>query len=272
MTPEHALEIRDLTVELGGRRILHEVGFTVPRGEVVGIIGPNGAGKSTLLSCVYRHIAYQRGEITVDGRELRTLPRRELARLIAAVPQDTPFAFDLTVEDIVAAGRIPHTGAFARNRDHDRGIIDECLRRVNVEHLRHRSAATLSGGERQRALLGRALAQDAPILVLDEPTNHLDLANQEQLLELVHEHTGTSLVAIHDLNLAAEYCDHIVVLRDGAVVTDGPPERVLTPELLHDVFRVRAHVVPHPESGRPHVITSARRVRSGVDAQNSVRQ
>ncbi len=161
------------------------------------------------------------------------------------------------MEEIVAAGRIPHVSALARARPTE--IVDRCLRRVNVEHLRHRSAATLSGGERQRALLGRALAQDAPILILDEPTNHLDLANQEQLLDLIRDHAGTSVVAIHDLNLAAEYCDHIVVLNDGSVVATGAPRTVLTPELLREVFGVHAHVIPHPESGRPHIIGRARR-------------
>jgi iron complex transport system ATP-binding protein len=136
-----------------------------------------------------------------------------------------------------------------------------------MEHLRHRSAATLSGGERQRALLGRALAQAAPILILDEPTNHLDLANQEQLLELIHDHVGTSLVAIHDLNLAAEYCDRIVVLNHGSVVTTGAPEDVLTPDLLQEVFQVRSHVIPHPESGRPHIITRARNPPLGDDRE-----
>lgn len=255
---EHALTIRGLTLDKGGRRILSDVGFTVPRGTVVGIIGPNGAGKSTLLGCIYRHTAYRHGEIVVEGREIRTLRRKEIARMIAAVPQDTPLVFDLTVEDIVAAGRIPHTRAIGTGGEHDRAIIDQSLRRVNLEHLRHRSAATLSGGERQRALLGRALAQAAPILILDEPTNHLDLANQEQLLGLVRDHAGTTLVAIHDLNLAAEYCDRIVVMAGGSVVSAGTPEEVLTPALLQDVFGVLTHIISHPESGRPHIITRAR--------------
>ncbi|GGM10580.1 ABC transporter ATP-binding protein [Micromonospora yangpuensis] len=256
--PDDVLTVRGLTVHRGGRRILSGVDLTVRRGSVVGVVGPNGAGKSTLLSCLYRHTAYQQGQVTVDGRELRTLPRRELARVIAAVPQDTPIVFDLTVEDIVAAGRIPHTGALGMDRKRDRDVITESLRRVNLEQLRHRSAATLSGGERQRAFLGRALAQAAPVLILDEPTNHLDLANQEQLLGLVRAHTGTTLVAIHDLNLAAEYCDQIVVLDAGTVVADGPVDEVITADLLKRVFRVSAHVIAHPDSGRPHIVPAAR--------------
>jgi iron complex transport system ATP-binding protein len=256
-----AITIRDLTVIRAGRRILGDVSFAVPRGAVVGIVGPNGAGKSTLLGCIYRHTAYQEGQITIEGRDVRTMPRRDLARLVAAVPQDTPLVFDLTVEEIVAAGRIPHSsalGALSGGSDGDREIVDRSLRRVNLEQMRHRSAVTLSGGERQRALLGRALAQAAPILILDEPTNHLDLANQEQLLGLIRDHAGTSLVAIHDLNIAAEYCDRIVVMAEGAVVTVGLPEEVITPTLLHDVFRVRCQVVAHPASGRPHIIMRAR--------------
>ena len=250
--------VRGLSVERGGRRILDGVAFDVPSGSVAGIIGPNGAGKSTLLGCLYRHVPYREGEIHVDGRELRSLARRDIARRIAAVPQETPLAFDLTVEEIVTAGRIPHTRATGLRTTHDRDVVEDCLRRVGLDHLRHRSAATLSGGERQRAFLGRALAQDAPVLVLDEPTNHLDLANQEQLLGLLRGSGATTVVAIHDLNLAAEYCDRIVVLADGSVQADGTPDEVLTPDLLEAVFRVRCHVVPHPDSGRPHIITGAR--------------
>ncbi|MFN8632964.1 MAG: ABC transporter ATP-binding protein [Chloroflexota bacterium] len=256
-----AIAASGLTVIRSGRRILDDVELVVPRGAVVGIIGPNGAGKSTLLGCIFRHIAYQHGQITIEGRDVQTLPRRDLARLVAAVPQDTPLVFDLTVEEIVAAGRIPHSstlGALGGGSAADREIVDQSLQRVNLAHLRHRSAATLSGGERQRALLGRALAQAAPILILDEPTNHLDLANQEHLLGLIRDHAGTALVAIHDLNLAAEYCDRIVVMADGRVVTSGAPEEVVTPTMLREVFRVRTQVVPHPESGRPHVIMRAR--------------
>jgi iron complex transport system ATP-binding protein len=255
---DRTLSVRGLTVERGGRRILDNVAFDVRRGSVVGVVGPNGAGKSTLLSCLYRHTGYTQGQVLIDGRDLRSLPRKELARLVAAVPQDTQLAFDLTVEDIVAAGRIPHASALGMRQKDDRATIDESLRRVNLEHLRHRSAATLSGGERQRALLGRALAQAAPILILDEPTNHLDLANQEQLLDLIRNHTGTTLVAIHDLNLAMEYCDAIVVMANGTVVDTGSPGEIITPALLQAVFGVRCHIVPHPESGRPHIITGGR--------------
>jgi iron complex transport system ATP-binding protein len=256
-----AIAIRGLTVVKGGRRILSDVALAVPRGGVVGIVGPNGAGKSTLLGCIYRHVAYQQGQITIEGRDVQTVPRKELARMVAAVPQDTPIIFDVTVEEIVAAGRIPHSSAISTlggGSETDREIVDRSLRRVDLEYLRHRSVATLSGGERQRALLGRALAQAAPILILDEPTNHLDLANQEHLLGLVRDHAGTSLVAIHDLNLAAEYCDRVIVMAGGTVVTEGPPDEVITPAMLQDVFRVRCQVVPHPDSGRPHIIMRGR--------------
>jgi iron complex transport system ATP-binding protein len=255
---DDALIIRSLGVNLGGRAVLEDVDLAVRRGDVVGLVGPNGAGKSTLLGCIYRHIAYRSGEIWVDGRELRTLPRKRLARLVAAVPQDTSIAFDLTVQDVVAAGRIPHGDGWGWGRTDDHDAVDASLRRVQLYDLRHRSVATLSGGERQRALLGRALAQEAPILVLDEPTNHLDLAGQQRLLGLVHGHDGTVILAIHDLNLAAEHCDHLVVLAEGRVVAAGRPEDVVTPELLWSVFGVRVHVVPHPESGRPHVIARGR--------------
>ncbi|NJQ15136.1 ABC transporter ATP-binding protein [Streptomyces bohaiensis] len=261
-----ALGISGLRVTKGGRRILDGVTFDVPHGSVVGVIGPNGAGKSTLLSCVYRHTSYEQGVVRVDGRDVRTLPRRELARLIAAVPQDTAVVFDLTVEEIVTAGRIPHAGPLGRSRESDREVIDRCLRRVDLEHHRHRSVATLSGGERQRAFLARALAQEAPLLILDEPTNHLDLANQEQLLGHVRDHRGTVLIAVHDLNLAAEHCDLLVVLAGGRTVRTGTPDEVLTPDLLTEVFGVDAHVVPHPDSGHPHMIIRSRapgRARAG---------
>lgn len=259
-TTDAIISIDGLCVDKGGKRILSDVTVEILRNSVVGIIGPNGAGKSTLLGCLFGHTTYKHGQIRLNGQDLRTLPRRDAARIIAAVPQDSTLVFDVTVEDIVAAGRIPHTSGLGTNSADDQQIIDRCLRRVNLESLRSRSAATLSGGERQRALLGRALAQACPVLILDEPTNHLDLHNQEQLLGLIREHDGTTVVAIHDLNLAAEYCDHIIVMAAGTVVTTGPPEQIITPDLLRDVFGVRAHVVPHPESGRPHLITSSSRI------------
>ncbi|MGP3536004.1 ABC transporter ATP-binding protein [Microbacterium sp. RD1] len=250
------LDVAGLTVVRSGRVLLDQVSFSASRGEVVGIVGPNGAGKSTLLGCLYRHVDYRDGSIRVDGQELRMLPRAESARLIAAMPQDTAVEFDLTVEEIVSAGTIPHRRA---DRARSRDVVEETLARVDLVGMRDRSVATLSGGERQRALLGRTLAQNAPILVLDEPTNHLDLAHQEQLLGLVHQHPGTSIIAIHDLNLAAEYCDRIVVMSRGRVVACGPPAEVMTAEMLAEVFAVTAQIIPHPQSGRPHLLLDSPR-------------
>ncbi|MBL1287292.1 ABC transporter ATP-binding protein [Streptomyces sp. For3] len=243
------IDIDTLTVEIAGARLVEDVTLRAGSGQVVGLVGPNGSGKSTLLRCVYRALRPSAGSVRVGGDDLRAMTARESARRLAALPQEVAAEFDFTVAEIVAMGRQPHQGAVARATDEDRRICATALEDVGAGHLAGRGFLTLSGGEKQRVLIARAFAQQPQVLVLDEPTNHLDIAQQLEVLALVRGSGLTVLTALHDLNLAALHCDLLHVIDAGRIVASGAPHDVLTPELLAGVFGVRAHRVPHPETG-----------------------
>ncbi|QGV77316.1 ABC transporter ATP-binding protein [Streptomyces ficellus] len=243
------IDIDDLNVEIAGARLVEDVTLRVADGQLVGLVGPNGSGKSSLLRCVYRALRPAAGTVRVDGDDLHAMSAREGARRLAALPQESVAEFDFTVTEVVAMGRLPHQGAAARTTVEDRQTCASALARVGAGHLADRGFLTLSGGEKQRVLIARALAQQPRVLVLDEPTNHLDIAQQLDVLSLVRGSRLTVLTALHDLNLAAVHCDLLYVIEHGRIVASGTPYDVLTPELLAEVFGVRAHRVPHPETG-----------------------
>lgn len=245
------LSLDGVEVALAGTTIVHGVDLVLTEGETVGLVGPNGSGKSTLLRSMYRALRPSAGLISLDGRPLDRLSARETARQIAVVPQEQVGDFEFTVAQIVAMGRTPHKGPLDRDTSEDRDICAEALERVGLRGSEDRLYATLSGGEKQRALIARSLAQRCRIHLLDEPTNHLDIRYQLEILELVRSLGHTTVAAIHDLNLAAAFCDRIIVLGSGRIVADGAPAKVLTPELIAEVFGVRARTAPHPETARP---------------------
>lgn len=234
---------QDLQVTLEGNHILKGVTLEAGAGELVGVIGPNGSGKSTLLKCLYRQLPPQGGAVYLNGRDLSGETRRESAKKIGVVAQHNDKGFDFTVLDMVLLGRSPHKKPLERDTQQDYAIAKEALREVGLEELAHRSMATLSGGERQRVILARALAQQTPCLILDEPTNHLDVQYQLQLMELVKGLSRTVVAALHDLNLAAMYCQKLCLLDGGRVVAQGTPEEVLTPARIGAVYGVGAEVV-----------------------------
>ncbi|MEW2296736.1 ABC transporter ATP-binding protein [Streptomyces sp. NPDC006743] len=238
--------IEDVTVEAAGRRLVEDVRLTVEPGAFVGLVGPNGSGKSTLLRCVYRALRPAAGMVRLDGDDLHAMDARAAARLLAALPQESSAEFDYTVAEVVAMGRTPHRD---RTAAADREIRERAMARTGVAHLADRGFLALSGGEKQRVLMARALAQQPRVLVLDEPTNHLDIAHQLDVLSLVRDSGLTVLAALHDLNLAAAHCDLLYVVCEGRIVACGPPHDVLRPQLLAEVFGVRAHRVRHPETG-----------------------
>lgn len=257
------VDIDALTVEIAGAQLVREVTMTARSGSLVGLVGPNGSGKSSLLRCVYRASRPSAGVVRLDGADLHAMPAKDGARLLAALPQESGAEFDFTVDEIVAMGRMPHQRSVARASAEDERLCALALKRVGAAHLADRSYLTLSGGEKQRVLIARALAQQPRVLVLDEPTNHLDIAQQLEVLHLVR-HWGdegaqdqpaadgdrpTVLAALHDLNLAATYCDELYVISGGRITASGPPTEVLSAELLAEVFQVRAHRIRHPESG-----------------------
>jgi len=248
-----ALRVDEVTVEIAGRRIVSQVALTA-KGDVVGLVGPNGSGKSTVLRTVYRMLRPAAGQVLADERDVWSLGAREAARVTAAVVQDGPSDLELTVAECVALGRVPHGRLLAAASADGQETVSRAMAAAGVTGLADRDVATLSGGERQRVHLARALAQEPRILVLDEPTNHLDIRHQLELLSLVRGLRITTLVTLHDLNLAAAYCDRVAVLSQGSVVGTGTPAEVLTPGLLLEVFGVRAATLANPLTGRLQLV------------------
>ena len=236
---------------------LTDVSFVIEPGEIFGVIGPNSAGKTTLLRLLTRVVSADRGEIRLAGRPIAPMAHAELARQVAVVPQDTPRPFPFTVEQLVLMGRYPHgPGRFFEN-DEDRALARAAMAATGVLDLADLPLEQLSGGERQRAMLARALAQQPQLLVLDEPTSHLDLRYQLQtaaLLRQVNAERGTTVLLVsHDLDLAAEVCDRLLLLDAGRIARVGPPSTVLEQGVLERVFRCPVAVDVNPTSGRPLV-------------------
>ncbi|MGW6293940.1 ABC transporter ATP-binding protein [Streptomyces sp. NPDC055058] len=261
-----ALSVEDVTLSAGARRLVRGVSLTARPGETIGLVGPNGSGKSTLLRAVYRVLRPDSGRVRVDGADAWSLPVRRLARTVAAVVQDAGADFDLAVREVVAMGRTPHKRLLDGDTAEDAALIGDALTAVGARHLADRPFDRLSGGERQRVLIARALAQRPALLVLDEPTNHLDIRHQLDILGALRRLPATVLLALHDLNLAAYYCDRLHVLCDGEVVASGTPAEVLTPGLLAEVYGVAADVGVHPGTGAPHVTFLPGRAPSGANA------
>lgn len=249
-----ALSAEEVSVVVNGRALVHKVSLDAAPGEVLGLAGPNGAGKSTLLRTFYRAMRPTSGRVLLDGEDVWRMPGRRLARRLAAVLQETTGEFELTVYDVVAMGRTPHKRAFEGDDAGDRDIIMAALAELDASGLAHAPFDRLSGGEKQRVMIARALAQRPRTMVLDEPTNHLDLRHQLDTLRLVRRLGVTAILALHDLNLAAAFCDRICVLDGGRLVATGTPADVLTPALLAKVYRVEAEVAEHPHTGAPQII------------------
>ncbi|WP_436928446.1 ATP-binding cassette domain-containing protein [Halosimplex halobium] len=250
------LEVEGVSLSYGDLSVLSEVSLSVASGEFVGLVGPNGAGKTTLLGAINGVLEPDSGRVRVGGETVADLSSRAASRLVATVPQDTTVAFDFAVEDIVEMGRTPYHGRFSGDPDAGEAV-DRALERTDTERFRDRSVASLSGGERQRVVLARALAQETPALVLDEPTASLDVNHQVRTLELVADlaeaEGKAALAAIHDLDLAARFCDRLAVLADGDLLAVGPPGEVLTADTVGAAFDTDAVVRSNPVTGTPAV-------------------
>ena len=250
MTP--AIEVGNLSITLGGVTVLDAMSTSVDEGQFVGLVGPNGAGKTTLLRTINGALTPEEGTVRVAGQDVATLDSRSTSRLVATVPQSTAVAFDFPVRHVVAMGRTPHVGRFGTRTEADREAVDAAMDRTAVADLADRPVTEVSGGERQRVFLARALAQDTPVLLLDEPTSDLDVNHQVRTLNLVSDLVAegrTAVAAIHDLDLAARYCDELRLLYDGRVQAAGPPESVLTDATVEAAFGARATVTEHPVTG-----------------------
>jgi len=242
-----AIELKDVTVVLGGRPVVDGIDASVAEGEWLALIGPNGAGKTTLLRAIARLVSFS-GLIALGGRSVREVPRVELARLIAVVPQEPSTPAWMTVGEYVLLGRTPHLGPLAKEGRRDREAAARAVARLDLIGYEERRLGTLSGGEKQRAVVARALAQEARIILLDEPTAALDIGHQQQafdLLDALRAESGLTLVAaMHDLTLAAQYAGRMVLLDGGRVVAEGVPRDVLTEKLIASHYGASIAVVP----------------------------
>ncbi len=254
------LQVAGATLDMGGCAVVRDASFTVPSGRVTALVGPNGAGKSTLLRGMAGVQPMRAGTVRLDGADVLALGRRERARLLAFVEQDAHSEFTLTVRQAVELGRTPHRSLWGVGAPGDDDAITQALKASAAEEFEGRPLGTLSGGERQRVHLARALAQQPRLLLLDEPTNHLDVRAQLRTLELLRDLAAagmTVVAALHDLNLAAQFCDHVVVLADGEVRAVGTAHEVLVPEVIEPTYGVSVDVLRHPRTGRPLIAFSS---------------
>jgi len=255
------ISIQNVFAGYGAKIVLHDVTVELQGGNFLGLIGPNGSGKTTLLRLASGVLPARRGSVRLRGDNLHEVARREIARIMAFLPQDIALTFAFTVREVVLMGRSPHLSRFVQESREDMKIVDRAMELAGIAHLADRIVSEISGGERQRAFIAMCLAQQPEVLLLDEPTNHLDIAHQLSILDLIrtlNRERGMTVVSVfHDLNLAAEYCEKVVVMNDGRVVAFGTPEETLTAEMIRNVFGAEVVTQRNPVSDKPHVVVSA---------------
>lgn len=253
------LEARNITINYESRRVVRDVSFRLKEGEIIVLLGANGAGKTTLLKTLNGGLPLAKGEILLNEKPLQNFSRREVARRIAVIAQETETKFPVSVLEFILSGRFAHGGAFGWETGTDLRVALDCLRSCDLKNYENRLMNRLSGGERQRVVLARALATEAEILLLDEPTANLDLAHQALMFRLIGERCrnrrASAIVITHDLNLAAEFADRIILLRNGEVAAQGTPETVLTEGNLRAVFNVKVLLDENPSSKKVRVTT-----------------
>lgn len=255
------LSARGLTLAYEDRVVVEDLDLSVPDGRVTVIVGPNACGKSTTLRALGRLLRPRAGAVVLDGEALASLPTRRIAQTIGLLPQSPVAPEAITVADLVARGRQPHQHWWQQwSREDEQAVVD-AMARTSVSDLADRPVDALSGGQRQRVWIAMALAQDTDILLLDEPTTFLDIAHQVEVLDLVrrlnHERGRTVVAVLHDLNQAARYADHLVAMKSGRVVAEGPPSEVVTAALVREVFGLDSIVIPDPVTGSPLIVPSA---------------
>lgn len=248
-----SITAENLSWAIGAKPILKGVSLTVPLGQTLGLLGPNGSGKTSLLRLLAGLKRPNAGRVLLEGADITTLTRRTLARRVAFVEQHAATTADLRVVDVVKLGRFPHRPIFAGWTAADETAVQQAMARAGIAAKSTARWQTLSGGEKQRTHIARALAQNPSELLLDEPTNHLDIQHQIGLLRLITSLSLTSVIALHDLNHAAMFCDRLIVMQAGQIIAAGDPASVLTEALLKDIFAVEARVETSPHHGKPHI-------------------
>jgi len=262
MTESHTLTARELSLAYDGADIIDHLDVSIPPGSITVIVGANACGKSTLLRGLARLMKPRVGRVEVDGRDIHSYPSKQLARLVGLLPQHPVAPAGITVADLVARGRYPHQGWFARGTAADDAAIAHALEQTSTTELAGRAVEELSGGQRQRVWIAMALAQEPEILLLDEPTTFLDVTHQVEVLDLLmhlNKDRGTTVVMVlHDLNLAARYADHLIVMAKGAIVASGAPDEVITVETVRAAFDLESVVIADPVCGSPMVVPIGR--------------
>lgn len=247
------LKIENLTYSIAGNEILKKVDLEILTGKFVGILGANGSGKSTLLKNIYRVYKPNSGNIYIDGKNINEITSKDIAKEIAVLAQENISNFDFSVKDMIKMGRYPYKNLFSDYSAQDEQIVLQLIDRLNLNDVENRNFNSLSGGEKQRTLIARALAQKTDFIILDEPTNHLDVGYQIQLMDILKGLDVTIFAAIHDMNIAAMYCDYLIVIKDGVVFKKGTVDEVLTENLLKDVFNVNTHIGINPLTEKKQV-------------------
>ncbi len=262
MTLAHQLAAEDLSLGYGDRLIVRGLDLVVPPARITAIVGANGCGKSTLLRAMARLLSPREGTVVLDGKAVHSRPSREVARILGLLPQSPLAPEGIVVADLVGRGRHPHQRPLARWNARDYEVVAQSLEATGIADLADRSVDELSGGQRQRVWIAMALAQETDILLLDEPTTFLDVAHQIEVLDLLtdlnRDRGTTTVMVLHDINLAARYADHVFAMREGQVIAGGAPSEIITPELIRDVFGLDCLVVPDPVSGTPLVLPRGR--------------
>jgi len=252
------LKVKGVIFSYDDVRVIDDITFEATEGEVIGIVGPNGSGKTTLLKCINRNLKPKGGTVFINGHDISKMEQREVAKRIGVVPQNSSASFPFNVLDVILMGRNPHLGRFAKEGRGDIKAAEKAMELTGTCHLAERHIDELSGGERQRVIIARALAQQPDVLLLDEPTLHLDVNHQLELLKLIRELTIkrrlTTLLVSHDLNLAARFCDRLMLLKSGKVFATGSVESVLTPHNIREVYSVEAEVRRHSGTGSWNVV------------------
>ena len=247
------LKVEHLDFSIDKTQILKAIDLNIQKGEFVGLVGPNGCGKSTLLKNIYRIYQPDHGKIYLDGQLVDQVNDKAFAKKMAVMVLENTVEFDLTVIDMVMLGRYAHKRLLQDSSEKDRAISEKYLEEVGLKGYEERSFLSLSGGEKQRVLLARALSQEAELIVLDEPTNHLDIKYQYQIMNILKRQDMTVFTSVHDLNIAALYCDRIVVLKKGKLVKIGTPEEVITPEMIRYLYGIDSEVHMSETTGRPQI-------------------
>lgn len=252
------VKVDNLRYSYGDRQVLKNICASFKPGMVCGLLGPNGSGKTTLLKNIASILKPKKNAVYIDSKDVTKMTPPEIAKEMALVPQSTYIDFDFTVEDIVMMGRTPHIRRFSNESSEDKEIVQWALETSRIIHLKDRSIKAISGGELQRVVIARALAQKTQIILLDEPVSQLDIHHQLSIMETIaklsHEQKLTIVTVLHDLNLAAEYCDIIYLLKEGSIVSGGFPKDVLTYDMIENVYDIICLVYENPVSKKPHII------------------